>query len=412
MTRALGTTVQQLTSYGYDCNNGQVNVATDPNSVQTTSTYSSATPYFGRLVSVSAAGLMTQYSYDDANRTVKVLRDVATLGGGQSISLDSYDQLGRPGLTQQFESPGDQTDLTKGIKVQTRYPFSSAGRFKLVTNPYRTATPTASTEDTMGWEATAFDTAGRPTSTTHYTGGAVPVTGGPTTGSVTNTYDADATNLWRTVAVADEASKRRLMRYDAASRLVQVYEDPAGLHYLTCYAYDALDDLMTVKQQGITTGVGCTSPPETRTFAYDTLKRLTDATNPESGTAHYVYDGNGNLTSRTDGNSVVSTFQYDKLNRIADKHYPAGSPGDGVFCYDGDTAAMHGGSPDWSCAGAPSTGTNLKGRTTMVSNPTSITRYSSYDSWGRILNSQQSTLSVDYPFGPNWAKVIGITGER
>ena len=188
------------------------------------------------------------------------------------------------------------------------------------------------------------------------------------------------------------------MRYDAAARLVQVYEDPSSLQYLTCYAYDALDDLLAVKQKGITTGVSCASPPETRTFAYDALKRLTDATNPESGTAHYVYDGNGNLTSRTDGNSVVSTFQYDKLNRIATKRYSAGSPGDIVLCYDGDTAATHSVTPDWSCAGAPSTGSNLKGRTTMVSNPASITRYSNYDAWGRILNSQQSTLSVDYPF--------------
>jgi len=111
-----------------------------------------------------------------------------------------------------------------------------------------------------------------------------------------------------------------------------------------------------------------------------------------------VADGNGNLTSRIDANNITTTLQYDKLNRIADKHYSSGSPGDSVFCYDGDTASSHGGSPDWSCAGAPSGGSNLKGRTTMESNPESATKYSAYDSWGRVLNSTQTTQGVSYAF--------------
>jgi YD repeat-containing protein len=40
----------------------------------------------------------------------------------------------------------------------------------------------------------------------------------------------------------------------------------------TTYTYDALDDLLTVNQSGLT-----------RTFTYDGAKRLTQAINPESG---------------------------------------------------------------------------------------------------------------------------------
>lgn len=130
--QAAGTSVELDSSYTYDCNNGQVHTATDPNHVQTTNTYSSASPYFGRIESNSVAGQETQYSYDDTNRIVTIKRDVANLGDGQNVTLDSYDELGRPWLTQQFESASD----TSGIKVETQYPFSSAGRFRIVTNPF------------------------------------------------------------------------------------------------------------------------------------------------------------------------------------------------------------------------------------------------------------------------------------
>src|SRR5271163_2766167 len=58
----------------------------------------------------------------------------------------------------------------------------------------------------------------------------------------------------------------------APAGLVSVTEDPSGLDYVTSYPnYTALDDLLTVSQSG-----------QTRSFAYDSFGRLTQATNPES----------------------------------------------------------------------------------------------------------------------------------
>ncbi len=54
---------------------------------------------------------------------------------------------------------------------------------------------------------------------------------------------------------------------------------------------------------------------QTRTFVYDSLKRLTSATNPESGTVTYGYDANGNLTSKIDARSITTTMVYDAINR-------------------------------------------------------------------------------------------------
>ncbi len=47
---------------------------------------------------------------------------------------------------------------------------------------------------------------------------------------------------------------------------------------------------------------------QTRSFAYDTLKRLQTATNPESGTVSYAYDNVGNLTSKQDNRGFITTY--------------------------------------------------------------------------------------------------------
>jgi YD repeat-containing protein len=89
--------------------------------------------------------------------------------------------------------------------------------------------------------------------------------------------------------VTDQASKKRRGVTDALGRLSSVVEDPDGLPYTTSHTYDGADNLRTVTQGG-----------QTRTFVYDSLKRLTSATNPESGVVGYTYDDNGNLLESTE----------------------------------------------------------------------------------------------------------------
>jgi YD repeat-containing protein len=92
----------------------------------------------------------------------------------------------------------------------------------------------------------------------------------------------------------------------------------------------------------------CPSGYQSRTFAYDSLARLTNATNPESGATRYSYDKNGNLTSKTDANNNATALYYDGLNRVTAKNYTtiAGySTPNVTYCYDGTNSG--------SCAGAP-----------------------------------------------------------
>lgn len=79
-----------------------------------------------------------------------------------------------------------------------------------------------------------------------------------------------------------------------------------------------------------------------RSFLYDSLSRLTSATNPESHTIGYAYDANSNLVTKTDGRAISTTFSYDALNRLTGKVYSDGSV-PVTYKYDGDGSFNGGG---------------------------------------------------------------------
>src|SRR4029079_18367022 len=62
-----------------------------------------------------------------------------------------------------------------------------------------------------------------------------------------------------------------------------------------------------------------------RDFVYSSLARLTQATNPESGTLNYQYDETGNLLVRTDASTVSTHYSYDALNRVIRRWYNGSS---------------------------------------------------------------------------------------
>ncbi|HZE68208.1 MAG TPA: RHS repeat-associated core domain-containing protein [Pyrinomonadaceae bacterium] len=241
--------------------------------------------------------------------------------------------MGRTTETRQYESSSTY------ITVRTEYDV--LGRAYRTSKPFRTSTPV--------WTETAFDALGRVHTVTT-----------PDGAFMTTDYSGN------TVTVTDQALKKRQSVTDGLGRLTQVFEDPTGVNYQTTYDYDALDDLTTVTQ-----GV------QTRTFAYDSLKRLTSATNPESGTIGYQYDGNGNLTQKTDARGVITTYIYDTLNRLTSRSYSDSTP-TVTYTYDATGVA------------------NSKGRLTAVGSTVSSYAFTSYDALGRVLGATQTTDSIGY----------------
>ena len=147
----------------------------------------------------------------------------------------------------------------------------------------------------------------------------------------------------------------------------------------TSYSYSALDNLTRVTQGS-----------QSRTFVYDSLSRLTSATNPESGTIAYTYDNNGNLTERTDARGVEATYSYDALNRLTGRSYSYTGTDTAVSL---ETTQVD---YDYDNCGAYSEGrlcsVTAKKGTAVVS----TTAYANYDALGRVGKSTQTTGNQDY----------------
>ena len=272
-----GSTTALLTSSVFDFWTGLVTSTTDPNGQITSFQYGGL---LDRLTAVirPAGGGRSDFEYGDivGNLFVRTLTD---LDATRRIETYQYfDGLGRGWRNVKSEG---------ATAIYSDTQFDSMGRVWKVSNPYRPG-------DTILWTTTGYDGLSRVVSVTT-----------PDNAVVTTSYSGN------TVTVTDPTGKQRKSVTDALGRLTQVYEDPNGLNYLTSYEYDVRDDLTKVTQDS--------NPPQNqqtpRVFVYDSLKRLTSATNPESGTISYQYDYNGNLTRKTDARGVYIDYFYDALNR-------------------------------------------------------------------------------------------------
>ena len=116
---------------------------------------------------------------------------------------------------------------------------------------------------------------------------------------------------------------------------------------VTIYTYDALNNLTCAVQKGTdTTGfTSCSAASSTwrpRSFVYDSLSRLTSATNPESGNITYTYDVNSNLSSRVTPKvgqigtaTTTHSYTYDVENRLLSETHAYASDGTDKYAYDG-----------------------------------------------------------------------------
>jgi RHS repeat-associated protein len=214
----------------------------------------------------------TLFSYDDTNHVITTTSDQTVFGDGLLKSQMIYDGLGRTTETRTYE------DAANYIAVKRQY--DALGRAYMDSNPFRQ-------NGTQLWTTTTFDGLGRVVSVKS-----------PDNLVVGTSYSGNV------VTVTDQTNRKRKSVTDGLGRLKEVYEDPTGVNYLTSYEYNVLDNLKTVTQGA-----------QTRTFTYDSLGRLSSATNPESGTVGYLYDNNGNLTRKTDARGVYIDYVYDPLNR-------------------------------------------------------------------------------------------------
>jgi YD repeat-containing protein len=345
----------------------------------------------GRLTQISHPdGGNTTYKYS-ANQIV----ETKTLNSNiSSVVTTTLDGVGRKIQVAQSDPDGDDS-------VTTSYDMN--GRTQCVSNPQRsTASPTD------GSTCYSYDALDRPTVVTQPDGKTIRVV-----------YSGNQ------AIVTDENGHQKQYTYDAFHDLTSVLEPNASgaLAWPTTYTYDGAGHVTSVNQAG-----DGKLAARSRSFSYDSLGRMVASNIPENAstaspanltcpgvtgtwTTCYSYDGNGNLTSKTDNRGITTTYTYDPLNRLISKTYTNDPAGTASSCYQYDQSSVSGASSgkagnmlgrmsnEWTQAG-----------TCPASPPSSgvLTRRSvlAYDPMGRVLNEQQCTpanCTSGAPFVPTYS---------
>ena len=387
---AMTNALSQATQFSYDCGSGLLASVTDPNGKASRYSYDALgrrTDIFGPSSAQNGgAQAHTSYVYTPASGSTP-----ATITATDPIGLTMktmYDGLGRT-IHAQVTSDPSGTDT-----VDTNY--DALGRVASVSTPYR-----STSDPTYGITKYSYDALGRTVSQTD------PADAQAGTGTQSWSYDG------ATVTYTNENSFLWKRTYDALGHLTQVLEpgtsSPNAAPTLESdYTYDALGNLTCVEQHGGVSGTGCSAPASSdassqwrvRRFAYDSLSRLTAAKNPESGTASYSYDANGNVQSKTDARGVVTTYTWDALNRLSAKSYandPSNTP---AASFNYDTPKQGWSLPSQTYPSAtPSAAlnqigqSNLAGRLSWAANGSSTEVYG-YDEAGRTTLKSVCTPST------------------
>jgi YD repeat-containing protein len=274
ITNALG----QKTEIQYDCGLGKPTAQYERAALGTASantSYSYAEPTnLDRLQSIMYPTGSLTVTYQDSLNKVSTARAQNSCGVGQSvIEESSYDGLGQ---TIGAKATDAQGDILTGTERDV------LGRVIRRTNPRRALEPEAAV-------TTEYDGLGRPTRVVLEDGAVL-----------TTRYAVN----WTTTT--DPAGKSTVQIADILGRLTSVLEPGTGSlgQSTTTYTHDVKDRLVKVLQSG-----------QERTFQYDSLGRLTCASNPEArvgstscqnatfastGVMVYAYDDAGNLTHRKD----------------------------------------------------------------------------------------------------------------
>jgi RHS repeat-associated protein len=303
-------------SMTWNCTGGVQTSATDENGKTSSTNYTDG--YFWRPGSVTDP-LSNTGSYTYAGQISNELSMVFNASSSTADVLVTVDGLGRSHISQTKEGPASSTYDS----IETD--FDSLGRPDRITLQYagtagQTSSSAASTDttyDALGRKAQVTDSGGR---------------------STTFSRTQNDTYLTLGPAPTGENTKRKQYEYDALGRLTSVCEITSGTGSGTCaqtspasgywtkYTYNPLDKLTAVTQNAQS------STTQTRTYVYDDLGRMTSETNPESGTTTYTYDTDstcgthkGNLVKKVDAVGNTICYAYDSLHRVTSITYPSGS---------------------------------------------------------------------------------------
>jgi RHS repeat-associated protein len=268
VTRALGTSIQQVTSFSRDANTNLVNSTTD------------------------ALGRTTNYSYDALGNTTQI---TLLAGTGSAVST----------TVQYNPSYSESTSITdpNGNTVQLTY--DPVGNLVRVTNGLGNSSNL--TYDGEGRPLTVSDPNGN-SKTFYYTGPNLAIVTDPLG---RKTY-LGADGVGRIVSITNSLGAQTSLTYNSSDKVLTI-TDPNGAQIQ--FAYDANSNEITQTDAN----------GHSTTYTYDMRNRLTSVTDPLSHVASYAYEPGGSLSQYTDRDGQVSGWTYDALGRAVQIGFGASS---------------------------------------------------------------------------------------
>jgi RHS repeat-associated protein len=257
--RALGTSVEQTTTYTRQSGTNFVTSVTNPIGHRTDYSYDGR----GNVTSVTrlaetSSPLTTSYTYDATYSQVTSVTD--PLNHATSLSYDSR---------------GNLTTITDALNHSSSITNNSAGQPLTIT-------------DALSHVSTLSYVRGDWVATQNALG---------------NTVKRQIDAAGRLVGVTDALGNKTSIQYDNHDRPTQ-FTDPSGA--VASFAYDGNGNLtsFTDPRSGVVS------------YTYDSRNRVNSRTDGLTHSESYTYDGAGNLSQRTERNGKISTFTYDALSRL------------------------------------------------------------------------------------------------
>ena len=263
----------------------------------------------------------TTFAYDDINRIVTTSRDQDGNNDNVIVSKVLYDKLGRTTETRQYEGGGNY------IATQTQY--DALGRAYKTSNPFR---PWQS--ETPVWTTQVFDALGRVTSlttpdnavvNTSYSSNRVTVTdqAGKARQSV-----SDA--LGRVIEVYEDPSGvnyQTTYTYDVVDNLIKITQGSQQRFFM----YDSLNRLIRVRtpEQATNNNLDLTDPLTQNSqwssgFAYDSNDNLIQKTDARGVVSTYGYDALNRSTT-------INYSDTTTINPDVTRYYDGATNGKGRF---------------------------------------------------------------------------------